>query len=195
VGALAVVLIVAAVGVGLRAASAPGALVATTETTLSTTTSTVVDPPVSAAATTTTTIACFSLPKHVQRDVPATLDVDNGSRGTVFDVPVGTVFNVRLEHGNGCGGPYWSQPVVQPANVVRQAPGTDIGIGATALGTFEVIGAGSGTIVVPGGCGPLLACQHRDWDIEITARANPAPTTTTPPTTDPPVVSHLPATR
>jgi hypothetical protein len=129
--------------------------------------------------TTTMNVVCpAARPRGVTRDGPSTLVVSTTNAGTEYTVPVGTVFFVRLDHGDGCNGPQWLAPVAGPSSVVQASGGTRPTFGATASGTFVVFGPGDGTIRFAGTCGSLKNCPlHFGWSIDIRAQPVPTPTT------------------
>ena len=112
-------------------------------------------------------------------DTPQTITVTSGE-ATQYLAPVGTVFVVHLSHGTNCNGPYWSLPTAGPSSVVSQVRGTQVSAGATAEGTFEVVGPGDGKISFPGTCGPITSgCVPLGLDLQIVARAATAAAPTT----------------
>ena len=177
--AAAAVLIVTAIGgvAGLVSSSLLGprpSVVADASTSTTTRVST------STAKTTTTAIfVCPAiLPRGVTLTVPSTLIVTTANANTVYTVPVGTVFVVRLDHGDGCNGPEWLPPLAPPSGVIRAAVDGPVTFGTTASGTFVVVGPGDATIRFPGTCGSLMNCPlHFGWSIDIHAQPASTPTT------------------
>jgi hypothetical protein len=131
------------------------------------------------SSTTTTTIPCVIPLNLYFKDVPSTLTPTAQDQGSVYRVPVGSVFVVHLADGDRCAGPQWLAPVAGPSTVVAQIATAPTSTGATASASFVVVGAGQGTIVFPGTCGSLPNCTaHADWGIRIEAMPFSATTTT-----------------
>ena len=134
-------------------------------------------------STSTTTVprACAALLHLVALpDTPQTVVVTTTNGATQYSAPVGTVFVVHLSHGTDCNGPYWSLPTVGPTSVVSRVPGTPVSAGATAEGTFKVVGPGDGRIRFQGICGPSTTfCAPGDSLLIIVAREPGTAATTT----------------
>jgi hypothetical protein len=144
VGATTVVLVGLAVG-GLTRPSGGAPSTSTTSVTTTTVVTTTTCP------ADLTVISPSSPFRVVKIDSPRTLTVGLGNNGTVYDAPIGTVLNVRLD-GLGmlgvrpCGHSFWRALSAGPPDVLRRVPGSDARDGLVASGSFEVVGTGFGTI-------------------------------------------------
>ena len=108
---------------------------------------------------------------------PGTVAVGNANDGTEYDVPIGTVFNVRLVGlmVGSCETTSWSAPTASSAGVLQSPGGSDETSGSVATGTFDVVGAGTATISSQVKvCEP--GCQTFSWSVSVHVAALPTPT-------------------
>jgi hypothetical protein len=150
-----------------------------------------------AAPVTTSTIAtpttCLPIAYIVQPpsqrvvkiDSPTTVSVRAGDNGTEYDVPIGTVLNIRLDVrrlAGACVNPAWRALTAGPPDVLRLVPGSDSTEEQGATGSFEVVGLGFATI-----SSELVHCATVDCPWSVSVRAEPVSRTlTVSPTSGPP---------
>ena len=104
-------------------------------------------------------------------DTPRVVIVRENDNGNEYDVPIGTVLNVRLEGrflAGACGPPSWRALTAGPPDVLRLVSGTDATEGQGASANFEVVGPGHATI-----SSELVYCATGNCVWSVSVRASP----------------------